>query len=55
MVDLDAIRAGMESVQALDPDEAGRLTRAARLAMLRSSRALARKRAKKAVRRRANR
>ena len=55
MVDLDAICEGMEAVHAIDPDEAGRLTRAARLAMFRSSRALARKRAKQAARRRAKR
>ena len=55
MVDLDAIRAGMESVQALDPDEAERRVQAVQLAMLRTSRALARKRAKQAARRRAKR
>jgi len=51
MVDLDAIRAAMESVHAIDPDEAERRIRAARLAMMRS----ARKRARQAAKRRAKR
>ena len=55
MVDLDAIREGMAAVQAIDPDEAERRLMAARLAILRASRALARKRAKQATKRRAKR
>ena len=51
MVDLDAIREGMEAVRAIDPDEADRRVRATRLAMLRS----ARKRARQAAKRRAKR
>ena len=55
MVDLDAIRAGMESLPIIGTDEAERRVQAVQLAMLRTSRALARKRAKQAARRRAKR
>jgi hypothetical protein len=55
MVDLDAIREGMAEAQAIDPDEAGRRLMAVRLAMLRTSRSLDRKRAKQATKRRAKR
>jgi len=51
MVDLDAIYAGLESAQAIDPDKAECRVRAVRLTMMRS----ARKRARQAAKRRAKR